>query len=162
MKYLKTECNKLIQYNQETNIYKIRNTIDHIDTRLTEQDILNLKYSFIKKQEFSRLMNLFFKNIKDEWKFDYSTYKKLDNFDSTNYILGGKNNESNAVPYHKINEWYGNVILVYHWGKVYYHTISYNGYKQGQLICTKTFKLVRWANLKHCAPIMNISTKKIC
>ena len=146
MKYLKTECNKLIQYNQETNIYKIRNTIDHIDTRLTEQDILNLKYSFIKKQEFSRLMNLFFKNIKDEWKFDYSTYKKLDNFDSTNYILGGKNN----------------VILVYHWGKVYYHTISYNGYKQGQLICTKTFKLVRWANLKHCAPIMNISTKKIC
>ena len=160
MKYFKSECGKLIQYNHETGVYKIRNAIKHIDTRLTEEEVLNLNCVVVKKQEFSRLMNVFYKNVKHKWKFDYSTYRKLDNFEdensclSSNYILGGKKGNHNSVPYH--------VVLVYHWGNVYYHTVSYNGYEQGQLICMKTFKLVRWAKLKHCAPIMNTNTNRIC
>lgn len=170
MKYFKSECGKLIQYNHETNVYKTRNVIERIDTRLTEEEVLNLNCTVVKKQEFSRLMNVFYKNVKHEWKFDYSTYRKLDNFEdensclSSNYILGGKKGNHNSVPYHVIEgkEHLVHVVLVYHWGKVYYHTVSYNVYEQGQLICTKTFNLVRWAKLKHCAPIMNTNSKRIC
>lgn len=170
MKYFKSECGKLIQYNHETNVYKIRNVIERIDTRLSEEEVLSLNCTVVKKQEFSRLMNVFYKNVKHNWKYDYSTYRKLDNFDgengsfSSNYILGGKKGNHNSVPLHIIEgkEHFGEVALVYHWGKVYYHTISYNGYEQGQLICPKTFNLVRWAKLKHCAPIMNTNTGRIC
>ena len=40
------------------------------ETTLTKEEILNMKCSFIKKQEFSRLMNVFYKNIKHEWEFE--------------------------------------------------------------------------------------------
>ena len=165
MKYYKSECDKLIQYNPETKVFKIRNTIERIDTRVSETDFNEMNCVEIKKSEFSRLMNIFFKNVDHKWVFDHSHFKKLGNFEEengccpTNYLLGKK-----GVPYHVIEgkEYLGDLLLVYHWGKVYYHTISYNGYEQGQLVCTKTFKLVRWAKLKHCAPIQNKNSKRIC
>lgn len=58
-------------------------------------------------------------------------------------------------------EFLGKYVIVYHWGKVYYHTISYNGYDSGQLICPKTLSMVRWAKLKNCSPIMDITSNKI-
>ena len=42
--------------------------------------------------------------------------------------------------------------------RAYYFTVSYNGYKQGQLLDIKTKSFVR---AKHCAPILNVTKIKI-
>jgi hypothetical protein len=163
-KYYKSGDNKLIQFNLETKIYKLRNNIEKIDTRISQEDFNNLNTIEIKRDKFSQLMNEYFRDLpKHQWQFDYNNFKKLPNFEaknssiSDNYILG------KDIPYHKIEgkEYLGNLILVYHWGRVYYHTISYSGYPQGQLINPKTLEIVRWAKLKNCAPIFNIERKKI-
>jgi hypothetical protein len=161
MRYYKTDDGKLIQFNPETKVYKLRNTIEKVDTRISP-DQLDLHE--IKKDKFSLLMNEFFKSVKHSWVHNSCKFRKLDNFESdgislsTNYVIG------KDIPLHEIDDmkWIGKVILVYHWGKVYYHTISYNGYKQGQLIDPYTKQLVRWAQLKHCSPIFNEETKTIC
>lgn len=162
-RYYKTEDGKLISFNSTTNVYKWRNTIEKIDKRISTEDFQNLKTQELKLNEFSRLMNNFFKNVKHEWEYEGVKYRAIDNFESskhafsTNYILG------KDIPFHSFEQlkYIGQVIMVYHWGKVYYHTISYGGYPQGQLINPKTFDIVRWCQLKHCRPIFNTQTKKI-
>lgn len=164
MRYYKTEDGelKLIQFNPETKVYKQRNLIEKIDSRISQENLPSMKE--IKKNEFSRLMNVFFKSVKHSWVHNGCKFRNLDNFESdgtflsTNYLLG------KDIPYHEIPEmkWLGSVILVYHWGKIYYCTVSYNGYKQGQLIDPYTKELVRWVQLKHCSPIFNEETKTIC
>ncbi len=146
----------LVQYNQESKVYKKRNNIEHIDTRLTEEFFLENVDKQIKRGEFSRLMNEFFKNVKHQWRFENTDYEKADNFEDSEYCLS-VNYEVHKFPRHTS----GKHIMVYHWGRVYYHTISYNGYKQGQLINIKTGEYVRWAQLKHCAPVRNVNTKQI-
>ena len=164
MKYYKTADIFLIKYNPETKVYKLMNTIEKIDTRISLDGFKLLNPKEIKRDEFSRLMKIFFKSVKHKWTFEHSHFKKLDNFEEKGYNLSANYTLGKDIPYHTIEgkEYFGNLILVYHWGKVYYHTISYNGYPQGQLICPKTFSLVRWARLKNCSPIFNIDTKKIC
>jgi hypothetical protein len=164
MKYFKTDCDKLIQFNPETNVYRHRNVIK--GNQVIDVDTFNSFVSTqIKKDEFSRLMNAYFKYVKHEWEFEGKTFKKIDNFEADdrsiikNYILG------KDIPWHNISKsesYKENVILVYHWGKVYYFTVSYNGYKQGQLIDPRTMNYVRWAQAKHCAPVFCKDTKQIC
>lgn len=160
MQYFKTE-NKLIQYNPETKVYKQMNNIKKIDTRISHNDFLLLNAIQIKKQEYCRLMNIFFKNIKHEWKFEHSYFRKLDNFESDNQELSKNYIIGVDVPLHSVGK-HNHLILVYHWGRVYYHTISYGGYTQGQLIDIKTGNIVSWCKLKHCSPIFNIGIKEIC
>jgi len=158
--YYKTDCGKLVQYNENTDTFSIRNDIKLVDKRISFNEFLLLNSTIIKSQEFSRLMNIYFNSIKDSWVFDGTEYQSLDNFEykdyklSDNYILGKE------VPYHN-SENKRNMVLVYHWGKVYYHDISYNGEMTGSLYDTKTLKSVQWCKLKHCAPIFNKLTKKI-
>ncbi len=160
MKFYQTPDNKLIQFNPETGVYKLRNTIEREDTRITQEDFAKMSANLIKRDKFSQLMNEYYKNVKHHWVYEFTKFRKMPNFESNedNLVLG------KDIPLHKIPgmEFLGDVVLVYHWGKVYYHTISYNGYKSGQLIDPRTFSLVRWAQLKHCAPIFNIDSKKIC
>ncbi len=162
MKYYKVDDGRLIQFNPETNIYKIRNNIEKIDTRLSVEEFNLLDTKQIKRNEFSRLMNIYFKDIKHEWEYDGKKFCKLSNFESKEF-----NQDFNFykdVPRHNLKEWswLKNLVLVYHWGKIYYHTISYNGEGVGQLINPKTMELVRWCKLKHCAPVYNLQTYKIC
>ena len=107
-------------------------------------------------------MNVFFKDVKHHWEFGGTKFRKMPNFESNGYRLSTNYDLGKDVPYHKIESmpYMGNVILVYHWGRIYYHSISYNGYAQGQLINPKTFELVRWAQLKHCAPVFNKKKKR--
>lgn len=159
--FYKTDCGKLIQYNKQTNVYKIRNTIERIDSRVSVDDFEKMKSTQIKRELFSKLMNEYFSNVEHQWEYNGKKFKKINNFKSNgvtlseNYVLG------KDIPLHKIND-YEKYILVYHWGKVYYHNITYGGYKSGCLICTKTGKMVRWAQLRHCAPILCIDNNKIC
>ena len=164
--YYKSECGKLIQYNRDTDTYSIRNDIKKVDKRLSFNEFMLFNVKIINTQEFSRLMNIYFNSIKETWIFEGSEYQSLDNFEfkdgnlSANYILGKE------IPYHHIiqSEYFGykaEMILVYHWGKAYYHDISYNGEDTGRLYDIKTFKSVQWCKLKHCSPIFNKSSKKI-
>lgn len=161
-KFYITRDNHLIRYNVENNTYRFTDIIKNVNP-INIEEIPNLGLQEIKREEFSRLMNIFFSKVKHEWVHDGVLYRKLDNFEknhhslSANYILG------KDVPIHiPKNSLQGKYILVYHWGKVYYHTISYNGYKQGMLIDIKTDRFLQWAQLCHCAPIFNTHTKKIC
>lgn len=157
MKYYIAEDKKLYQFNPETRVARLRSTIGKQVIETSEFE--NLKKIEIKKQEFSRLMNLFFNNLKHEWEFEGVRYKKLPNFESNEHFTC-TNYEFAKLPRHKDHYGYS-LFLVYHWGRVYYFTWSYNGYPQGQLIDIKTDKVVRWAKPKHCAPILNIETNKI-
>lgn len=159
MKFYKDEQNRLIQYNPETDIYKIRNTISKEDKRINKEDFKNLKAKEIKRSEFSRFMNIFFKNVKHSWDYKNVSFRKLDNFEGNEYSKMPKHfySKENSVGYN----YYGDLIMVYHWGKVYYFTWSYNGYPQGQLIEPTTMQIVRWAKPKNCAPIFNEHTKEI-
>lgn len=145
----------LYQFNSKTGIYRKRNTTDWICLNEDEFKALG-EARRIKREEFSRLMNIFFKSFKHKWVFNGKNYRKLGNFEDTIY-------KANEIPRHRIKgyEYLGNLVFVYHWGRVYFFTWSYNGYQQGQLICPKTMRLVRWARAKHCAPIMNIDSKVI-
>ncbi len=159
MQFYKSQTGELIQFNPETGVYKLRSAPKNLV--LSSEEFLSRNCKKIKKDEFSRLMNIFFKDLKHEWVYDHSHFKKLPNFEDSgsslcsNYVLG------KDIPFHE-TPYKQNTVLVYHWGKVYYHTISYNGYKSGQLLDPKTFAPVRWAQLKHCAPIQNTTSKRIC
>lgn len=149
----------LVQHNEATNVYKIRNNIKHIDTRITEEFFQENLDKQIKRSEFSRLMNIYFKNVKHTWKFEHTDYEKAENFESSGYSLS-INHDVSKMPRHG-EGYFNDLIMVYHWGRVYYHTVSYNGYKSGQLMDIKTGNFVRWAQLKHCAPVRNVNTKKL-
>lgn len=146
----------LYQYNDETSVYRKRNAIEWLCYTKEEFEALG-ESKKIKRAEFSRLMNLYFKDIKHKWTYDGKNFKKLANFESES-----PDYDHLKVPTHRIEKYSRtNLYLVYHWGRVYFFTWSYNGYAQGQLICTKTMSLVRWAKAKHCAPIMNTDNKVI-
>ncbi len=145
-------------HKSKNNTYKVLN--DKNPYIITDDEFNQLEKKSIKTQEFSRLMNLFFKNVTNvTWVYSDVRYKKLPNFESNEYDLI-TNYDYKDLPRHDCGV-YGNCILVYHWGRVYYFTISYNGYKQGQLLDVRTKSFVRWAQAKHCSPIKNLDTKKI-
>jgi len=167
MKYYKSAIDdKLIQFNPETKVYKTRNYTEKINPVLTLEEFNLLNPKEVKKQEFCRLMNEYYKNVKHSWEYEGKKFRKLDNFEAKNYSLSANYDLGKDVPYHDLsdgNKWHykKNLILVYHWDRIYYHTISYGGYKQGQLLDPKTLNGVRWAQLKHCAPIFDVELKKI-
>jgi hypothetical protein len=166
-KYYKSECGMLIYHNVENGMYVHKNTISKDDKRMSKEQFDALSVKEIRNQEYSRLMNIFYKDIHEEWWFDNKLYVSKDNFISDGVCLSTNYNFGKQIPFHDANkpgQYYSSMrdlILVYHWGKVYYHTISYGGYKQGQLIDPVTHEIVRWCQLKHCAPIYNKTTCKI-
>lgn len=168
MKYYVTEDNNLYQYNPETKVYKLRNSIERVDKRISEEDFNKLETSRVKDDEFFRLLNVYFKDVKHTWRFDGKKFRKLPNFEENNYSLSDNYVLGKDVPYHDLNKegqnyyYLQNMVLVYHWGRLYYHTVSYNGYKQGQLVTMdEKHDFVRWARLKHCSPVFCVDDKRI-
>lgn len=165
--YYKTECGKIIVHYRDKDIYVHKNDIKKDDKSISKEYFETLKSTKIKKNDYNRMMNEWFKDIHDEWTYKGHDYVSKDNFKtdgkslSTNYVIG------RDVPFHDINEpgedyyYLKHLILVYRQGKVYYHTISYGGYKTGQLVDVNTHKLVGWCQLKHCAPVFDKTIKKI-
>ena len=157
----------LIRENPETKVIRVCNRTNKINTDnyiISCEDFFKMEKKELKKDKWSELMNNWFRDVKHEWVHNYTSYKKIDNFEQNNWRISDNYNLGKDVPYHNIKEkpYLGSVVLVYHWGNVYYHTVSYNGYAQGQLIDINTFEFVKWTQLKNCAPIFNIDEKKIC
>lgn len=168
MKFYVTEDDKLYQFNPQTGVYKLRNTVERIDKRIAPTEFSKLKKREIKRDEFSRLMNIYFKNVKHKWVFEGKKYRKLPNFESNTYSYSDNYKLGTDVPYHDINlkgksyYYLKNMLLVYHWGRLYYHTVSYNGYPQGQLITIdEKHEFVQWCRLRNCAPVFCIDDKRI-
>lgn len=165
--HYKSKCGKLIDFNKDTNTYILRNTISKKDKRIPLDDFNSLEVIKIGHDEYCRLMNIYFNSIKDSWTYDGTEYQSLDNFEKKNYNFSSNYKLGTDVPYHNLNKdgngyyYLKNLILVYHWGKVYYHTISYNGEDRGNLIDTKTLNAVQWCQLKNCSPVFNKKTKTI-
>lgn len=146
---------KLIKLNLNTNTYRLMNSIAKESKSITLEQFNLLNAKEIKNCEFSRLMNIYFKNIKHEWTYNYSSYKKLDNLDD-NLLMYYKMGKYN------LNDTYlSNLKLVYHWGKVYYLLYGGQYAPKGQLIDIKTGNILRWVHIKNVAPIINTNTKQI-
>jgi hypothetical protein len=162
MKYYQIE-DKLYQLNPETKVVRLRNTTEKVDL-IQYDEFVKWEKREIKKQDFSRLMNEYFRDVKHHWEYDGKKFRKMDNFEKKGYSLSANYELGKQVPYHKLEkkDWLGNLILVYHWGRIYYHTISYNGEGVGQLVCPRTYNLLRWCRLKHCSPVFCITDKRIC
>lgn len=151
MKYYKTDCGKLIKFNEQTSKYRVTSSPREF---ILQEDFILLNTKEIKLNEFSRLMNEHYSIVKDNWIYNGIKYQNLDTFGSSKYFIGVD------VPFHTIPH-NNHVVLVYHWGKVYYHTVSYNGDRNGQLFDIQTGQYVRWANIKNCSPILNMDTQQI-
>lgn len=111
----------------------------------------------IKSHKANEILNNYYKNINDTWLYNNGKYKKMPNFEK---IDGKINGNYPSLPFHDIHV-YGKCYLVWHRGKVYYHSISYNGCDNGHLIDTKTMNSVKWCSLKNCAPIKNLQTGEL-
>ena len=85
IKYYKSK-HILIQHNTKTNIIRLRNTINN-NKILFKDEFDLLEKEQIKKDEFSRLMNIYFKSIKHSWDYHNEKFKKLPNFESNGYKL---------------------------------------------------------------------------
>ena len=158
MKYYKAN-DKLIQHNENTGIYRIRNTTDRINNILSKEQFDLLEPIKIKKTKFCELVNIYFKSIKEEWMFENSHFKKLENFDANGNGSGFKWTD---IPLHKVDGYtYSTLKIVYHWGRVYYMLCGGSYFPKGQLVDTKTLKIVQWVDIKNVAPVFNVGTKKI-
>lgn len=157
MTHYKAETGELINFNPKTKIYKVKNHKKPFE--ISEDDFKKLVVVKIKHEKFCELMNIYFRDIKHNWKFDYTEYSKMDNFSCDNHFIG-KNYNWNDIPKHKIG--FFNTILVYHWGKVWYLCMDGCYFPKGQLIDPYTGKLTnRWIHLKNVAPIYNHGKKQI-
>lgn len=158
-KYYQTDCNKLIVYFKEHDSYVQRNCIAKIDKRITKNVFDTFVAHEVKSTEFNRLLNIYFKDIHKEWDYKNNEYISMDNFKSDNLCLSTNYKIGSEIPYHKVKDY--DMIFVFHHNKLYYHTISYGGYPQGQLYDIETEEFVGWCKLKHCAPVFNKTHKKI-
>lgn len=154
--YFKTETLGLLGFKTEEGVLILRNS----RLEYTQSQILELNPIQIKKEKFSQLLNKHYANIHEEWIFNHSPYRSLDNFISENRQISSNYKIGTEVPLHQIRNKI-NALLVYHNGGVFYHDISYGGNRQGKLYNTKTENFVGYTALKNCAPIFNINTKKI-
>ena len=153
MIYYKSDSN-LILFNTNTKKYFITNK--EKKTILTKEEFDSLNTEKIKKQKYCELMNNYFKSNKHKWEFNGQKFKKLDNFEinTFNFIYS-------KIPKHNNILRNYNLILVYHWGKIYYMLVS-QYLPKAQLIDCNTLKIVRWVDIKNVSPIFNINTKYLC
>lgn len=161
MKYYKAG-EMLIQYNSETHVYRQGNTVASGSNVIPTEigDALENKVA-IKKAEYSRLMNIFFKDVAHTWVYKGVRYRKIPNFEVNGHNCA--NYKFAELPKHTFPDraFSGPLLFVYHWGKPYYFLYSYGGYPQGILFDTVTLQQCRWAKPQHCSPIFNEDTKRI-
>jgi hypothetical protein len=152
-KFYKDSNGLLYSKSLETKVVRLRTTTDKAKV-IQHVDFLEAKLDLteIKREEFSRLMNIYFKDIHEEWEYNGEHFRSLDNFTGEGSSLIS-NYDFKSLPKHDCGV-YGTCLLVYHCGRLYYFTLSYNGYKSGQLLDMKRQTAVRWAQAKHCAPIV--------
>lgn len=164
IRYYITECDKLIKLYCDHMTYVYMNTISTSDKRLTKSQFDSFRTKQLKKCDYNKLMNEFFKTVEHEWTHNGDRYRKLENFVQTetvcdNYALG------NQIHYHSIcianSNYKQDCIVVYYRGRIFYHTLMYQGDYRGQLIDMLTLKRVGWTSLKNCAPIVKLSNNKI-
>lgn len=149
MKFYKDQAGDLFSFNNDVLIKK--NVIVKQPVIPVTKELLPTLHE-IKRDEFSRLMNVWFKATTHEWEYNGEKFKKLPNIESNSRYFCTNYQDVDFGPY---------PTPVYHWGRIYLFTWSYNGYPQGQLIDIRTGKYVRWAKSKHCAPIFNVTRNKI-
>lgn len=148
----------LIQYNPETGVYKRRNNVERINTCISQEDFNALPdLKTLKKDKFSELMNIWFSQVEHSWVYNGESYRKLPNFENNGNLYDRK------IPNHTPEEkaYLGMSIMVYHWGQVYLYYPGYQGTDRGQLENLKTGYSLRWAKMKHLAPIFNETLGKI-
>ena len=70
-----------------SDVYVHKNTIKKSDKRMSKVDFDELETTKIKKDEFNRLMNVYFRDIKETWTHDGEDFMSLDNFETTEQMF---------------------------------------------------------------------------
>lgn len=63
--YYKSKCGKLISLNQESNMYYLKSSIER-NNLLSKREVDSLELESIKKEEFNRLLNEYFKTVEHQ------------------------------------------------------------------------------------------------
>lgn len=150
--FYKTDSSILIK-KSDSGLYIIKNSTSLKDKVITLEEFEGYKTERIKKTEFYRLLNIHWRNVSDKWCYYGVRYKKLPNYTSMEdtkyqpkYIISGYSLE---YPF----------IKVYHHGRVkLFFDINSRG--KGMLWDIKTMNMLQRADIKNCAPILNIETKE--
>jgi len=154
MKYYQTTCGKLVKHFEEKDFFVVTNDVKLKDKHLSVEEFEKMQKTQIKNQIYSKLMNDYYRTVKESWSFEHKNYRNLANF-SPDIEYNMPRHNIDGLPYKD------RLIMVYHWGKRYYYLSNHNSNGRGQLICTKSHKVVRWARLKNCAPIFDEDLKRI-
>ena len=83
-------ASKLIQHNQNTNVHRVINAIKKETRTITEEQFLELVTIKINKNKFCKLVNDYFRDVKETWRYNNIKCKKLPNFDK-NGVCGELN-----------------------------------------------------------------------
>lgn len=131
--------------------YRLCNTTKVRHLNESEREEMGL--SLISNKEFNQKVNEFFRNIKDEWTYLGTKYRKMQNFDK-DY----KNDERFLkMPVHSSDR--GHYRNVYYQGKIRRAYVLTNKLNKVYLFKdNRPCGLTTWKNL---APIFNVDTKSI-
>lgn len=114
---------------------------------ITSDFILDYNYVAISKNIFNKIINQYYKEVKEEWEFEGEIYKNLDLLTSEDEYL--------KLPLHVYNGL--NVRMVYHQSHVFFSYIHHSG----KLFLISTSNGSKWTSVKNVAPIFNKNTKQI-
>ena len=160
MKYYKSQ-NLLLSHNLDTNVLRVRNVIGVKQFTHTLNDFKGKPLEELSKEKFNELLNSYYRNNREEWKFDNKIFRSMENFE-TDKLGNITNYDFDSIPKHPINEtnYRGLVTYVYHQGRVYYMEWR-TGTERCRLIDTVDLTPLKWVRPKNCSPIMCKTDKKI-
>ncbi len=157
MKYYISEDNtKLILCYDIKNVYYLKNTIA-ANNIISEDEFNSYNCTKINKTKFNELINIYFRDIKHEWIYNNNRYRKLENFKSANYNCC-VNYDFNKLLHDKDDSVF-RYIIVYNHGRAYKANIYY--LPKVQLIDIGADKYIKWTDIKHCSPILNVDTNEM-
>lgn len=112
----------------------------------------------IKKEVYYAMLNKYYKNRVNQWKFNNKIYKNLAYFevDENDKI---SNYDLKDIPTHKVGA-YDDLRYVFHLGRVYFCRFN-NKFDTLTLYNDVTLKEVKKTKIHNCAPICEVKTQKI-
>lgn len=155
--FYETDTGLLISYNRDKNLYLLRNTLRK-DKRISEGLFKTYKKQMLNRQNFSRKMNDWFRDIEVSWEYKGfwdktpKQYRTVGNFNANE-----KTGQDIPKNYPRVETKFGYAIPVFHWGQVYLW-VNYDNASRcgGRLLDVNTQEVLRWADLSNCSKIIEL------
>lgn len=152
----------LLSHNLDTQVVRVRNIIGAKKLIFTMEEFDKMPKTLLKKERFNELLNNHFRNSREDWEKDGVKFRSMENFDTDK--LGNLTNYTfSKLPKYYIDtkDYYAEVTLVYHQGRVYYMEWGTPGSERCRLIDAINYTLLKWVRPRNCSPVMNLTKRCI-